>query len=271
MVMDKLDGSLGVLYPLPDGGHAVATRGSFVSEQALWATEHWREQYAHRFTPNPAWTYLFEVIIPWNRVVLDYGNFEGLVLLGAVETVTGRSVPLERAGEFWPGKMAEVLPYPTFGAALAAPPRPNAEGFVIWAPHRDERVKLKQDDYKRLHKLLTGVNGRHIWEVLAAGQDPVTAFAGAPDEFHEWVRAVIADLQGQYAAVEAAARADHARILAALPEGWGRREFAQAATATANSALQFLLLDGRPLDAVIWKQLRPAATDTFRLVTSDAD
>lgn len=35
---DKLDGSLGILYLNPDGNIEVATRGSFVSDQALHAT-----------------------------------------------------------------------------------------------------------------------------------------------------------------------------------------------------------------------------------------
>src|SRR4051812_9325678 len=38
IAVDKLDGSLGILYPTPDGP-AVATRGSFTSDQAVHATE----------------------------------------------------------------------------------------------------------------------------------------------------------------------------------------------------------------------------------------
>lgn len=36
VVTDKADGSLGIIYPTPDGP-AVATRGSFASDQALHA------------------------------------------------------------------------------------------------------------------------------------------------------------------------------------------------------------------------------------------
>ncbi len=46
IVTDKQDGSLGILFPTGDGGHAVATRGSFASEQAQHATVLWQERYA---------------------------------------------------------------------------------------------------------------------------------------------------------------------------------------------------------------------------------
>lgn len=59
-VTDKLDGSLGIIYPTPDGP-AVATRGSFASEQALHATQVLRSRYS-AWQPNPEWTYLVEII-----------------------------------------------------------------------------------------------------------------------------------------------------------------------------------------------------------------
>src|SRR3954469_17993310 len=82
-VTDKADGSLGVLFPTPDGW-AVATRGSFDSEQARHATKVWRSRYAGSFQPPEGLTLLFEIIYPGNRIVLDYGDLDDLVLLGAV-------------------------------------------------------------------------------------------------------------------------------------------------------------------------------------------
>ncbi|MDW6066158.1 RNA ligase [Streptomyces sp. FXJ1.4098] len=54
VVTDKLDGSLGILYPLPGGGHAITTRGSFASDQALHATKIWQERYADTASIKPA-------------------------------------------------------------------------------------------------------------------------------------------------------------------------------------------------------------------------
>jgi len=43
-VTDKMDGSLGILYDGPDGP-AIATRGSFSSDQALHATKVYQDRY----------------------------------------------------------------------------------------------------------------------------------------------------------------------------------------------------------------------------------
>lgn len=270
VVMDKIDGSLGVLFHGPDGEPLLATRGSFVSDQARWATEHYQASYADKFTPNPKWTYLFEIVADWNRIVLTY-DFEGLILLGAVDTETGATVPLEQAAEGWPGPVTTVFPYTTLADALAAPDRVNAEGFVIWSPARDDRVKVKQEDYKRLHKLLTGVNARHVWEVLAGGEDPVVVFAEAPDEWHSWVRGVVDELRAEFDAVVRDAQAGHDQVMAQLPEGWQRRDYALLASRHPLRPLLFLLLDGRPLDEAVWKMVRPSGESTFTMVSGDAD
>src|SRR5437016_6113784 len=57
-VTEKVDGSLGVLYPSGDNW-AIATRGSFTSEQANRATVLYQRAYAD-FRPEPGRTYLFE-------------------------------------------------------------------------------------------------------------------------------------------------------------------------------------------------------------------
>lgn len=72
-VTDKADGSLGIYYPTVDGP-AVATRGSFAGEQAQHATALYRVQYQGKWAPVDGWTYLFEIVYPQNRIVLDYGR-----------------------------------------------------------------------------------------------------------------------------------------------------------------------------------------------------
>lgn len=218
VVTDKLDGSLGILYP-GDHGYQIATRGSFTSEQALHATEVFQERYAD-WQPDDDLTYLFEIIYPENRVVLDYGDLDDVVMLTAVETDTGRL----RIPHGWPGDWVQVHVWATLGDALQAPPRPNAEGYVVYIPRTGAMVKLKQDDYVALHRIMTGTNARHVWEVAAVqacyllirepkhwasylGIDPARAeevlalgddwLAGVPDEFYEWIQDVIETAQDQ--------------------------------------------------------------------------
>ncbi len=86
---EKYDGSLGVSY-MVDGRWAIASRGSFMSDQALKASALLDDKYAAaKKHMNPAYTYLFEIIYPDNRIVVDYGATEELRLLALVDTQTG--------------------------------------------------------------------------------------------------------------------------------------------------------------------------------------
>jgi RNA ligase len=271
VVMDKRDGSLAISYLRPDGSLAIATRGSFTSDQANWANTFYQRTYADRFAPNPDVTYLYEIIAPFNRIVLDYGDTEDLVLLGAVDKRTGQSLPLSDAARGWPGPTVDVYPHTTLREVLTAPDRENAEGFVLWNPRTDERCKYKQDDYKTLHRLLTNTTPKHVWEVLSSGQNPDEVFAAAPDEFHTWLRTVVTDLQGQHARQFAAAQDAYTTVLAGLPDGWGRKEFALAAQTSPHRSLLFILLDGRSIDEAIWRNVKPSGVSTVRHVSADAD
>ena len=103
-VFEKLDGSLGILYPTGTR-YAIATRGSFTSDQALRASMLLQERYVD-FVPEPGYTYLFEIIYPDNRIVVDYGGVEGLVFLCAVDNVTGANVFEFGGSGDWPGLKA---------------------------------------------------------------------------------------------------------------------------------------------------------------------
>lgn len=272
VVMEKADGSLGISYPRPDGTLAIATRGSFTSEQAEWANRLYAARYADRFAAQPDLTYMFEIIAPFNRVVVDYGDQEDLILLGAVETSTGRSVPLERAAAGWPGPVIEVHGHTSLREVLEAPARDNAEGFVLWDPETDERIKYKYEDYKRLHRYLTSTTPKHVWEVLSAGEDPAVVFAAAPDEFHVWLKDVAADLNRRFAERDASVREQFAGVTGRLPDGWQRKDFAAAVSRSPDKSLLFLMLDGRPLDEMIWRDLRPTGPgSSVRTVSPAAD
>ena len=61
----------------------------------------------------------------------------------------------------------------------------------------DERVKIKYAEYVRLHRIVTGLNARTVWEVLVTGGDLDELTEPLPDEFHAWVRGVAAELTAQ--------------------------------------------------------------------------
>ena len=256
-VTDKLDGSLGIVYPWGGQLH-VATRGSFTSEQAIKATGILRRQYPY-WAPPQGVTALFEIIYPANRIVLDYGAIEDLILLGSVHISSGETFTPEETR--WNGARADTYPYATFAEALAAPMRKNAEGYVVHFRDSDVRIKIKQADYVALHKIVTGWNERTIWEMLATGKDYASLLAGVPDEFHTWAMSIAESLNEQFDFLIGGAHAEHSAILDSLPEGYERREYAQAAAARPNfRPALFQLLDGKDITEWAWKKIRPTFT-----------
>lgn len=248
-VYEKLDGSLGILYWLGDAPF-LATRGSFVSAQAQRATRIFRERYAH-LPFERAHTYLFEIIYPENRIVVDYGATEELFLLAVIETATGRELPLPQLG------VPVVRRYDGISDfnQLLAQPGANREGFVVRF-QSGLRVKLKFEDYKRLHKLLTGISARHIWEALREGRELTEILERVPDEFYQWVRALETGLREQYAQIEEQARRDF-KVLR------DRKETAGYFQTCANPGILFSMLDGKDYSQQIWKLLRPKGEGTF--------
>ncbi|GAB1694129.1 RNA ligase [Krasilnikovia sp. M28-CT-15] len=258
-VTDKADGSLGVIFR--DGDSlAVATRGSFASDQAKHATTLLRSRYPG-FTPPDGLTVLVEIVYPENRIVIDYGGLNDLILLGAVEIATGRTRgPAAVPG--WPGPVVDTFGYATLAEALAAPPRAGREGLVVHLTDTDERVKIKYDEYVRLHRLVTGLTPRTVWEVLAAGDGLDALTEPLPDEFHAWVRDVAAELTAAVDALIAEVEAEYARIVADLPPGWSRREFAAQAVRSPHRGALFLRLDGKDYRPGLWQAVRPAGDRT---------
>src|SRR5688572_19702961 len=80
-IFEKMDGSMGSIYKLPNGEWAVATPGSMASPQAIEATKM-LANYNLNFIPEGV-TVVVEIIYPENRIVVDYKDRRELVMLAA--------------------------------------------------------------------------------------------------------------------------------------------------------------------------------------------
>lgn len=262
-VTDKKDGSLGILYQHPmTGDWKIATRGSFLSEQAIHATEVWNNKYSHITVPNDGLTCLFEIVYPANRIVLDYGQMDDLILLGSVHNKYGWYYgPNETASMInWTGPVTEVFEYRTANDCFKVH-RSNVEGLVIRCG--SEMVKLKQEDYVALHKLVTGLNARAVWERLKAGETRDSICASLPDEFHGFVDTVANELDSKFTKIYHGSHQSYCDVLnlmpgkSALPKSEWRKLFASYALKLPNHHLLFSYLDNRPVHDKIWDMIRP--------------
>lgn len=275
-VMDKADGSLGILYPMPRGEdgyqhYAIATRGSFTSEQAYLATfKIWNERYAERYETvlealDEAYTFLFEIIYPSNRIVLNYGDMEDLILLGAVQNENGYYFGPQYAKAIldWKGPVVETFEYNTISDALAHTDRPNAEGFVIRS--HNFMVKIKQPDYLELHRLVTNASPKTCWEQLRAGRSKSEIISNFPDEFHDYIGSMIDPLVEQFGArLEQILRGYQDLTLEVFDESdrdpfteIARGEYAKVFKRSQDARYYFLLLDGRSIGSVLWNEIKP--------------
>ncbi len=197
-VYDKMDGSLGILYWIIEkfeNGNIrphpfIATRGSFASDQALEATKIFREKYPFVGFDSEC-TYLFEIIYPENRIVVDYGDKRDLILLAIIDTATGEEIPLSQA----PDGLNVVTRYDGINVSKALDQFDKLsgtefEGLVIRFTPSNFRVKVKTEDYKKLHKLYTGISERDIWDCISSGIGLEEIVKVAPDEMFNWIKSV---------------------------------------------------------------------------------
>ncbi|HEY1457110.1 MAG TPA: RNA ligase [Solirubrobacteraceae bacterium] len=245
IVMEKMDGSLGILYYL-DGLPCIATRSSFTSRQAIEGTAMLSEQDLERLDGVTA---LFEIVYPSNRIVVDYGDRRELILLAAICHETGLDRPL-------PSYSGPVVQ--RYGQieidTLAAQEERNREGFVV-VFESGLRVKVKFAEYLRLHKIVTGVSARMIWESMRDGDDLDGLLLDLPDEIHRWISHTRASIQAAFEDELGRACA----VFEHRPASGERKSIAQYfAASDANTAVLFRMLDEKPFHDLIWKAIRPA-------------
>jgi len=269
LVTMKLDGSLGIVYFYGDEWW-VATRGSFDSDQARWATAWLRRNITLGFGFEDALvTPVTEIIYPENRIVVEYG-WEGLVLLSIVRKDTGRELD-RQACEDWATifHFRIVDKFDKSLAECAAEDNPNEEGYVLTydmgADVSPLKVKVKFAEYVRLHRILTGLNPKAIWELLAEKQESAVYLwledAKMPEGFKKWLSAWVTELQARYAKVEAEAKA----VFAGKPGGTRKDDALYFLKTPHLKAVLFLMLDGKDYSGTIWDQIKPKATDTFKV------
>lgn len=257
-VFEKMDGSLGILYWV-NNAPLLATRGSFTSDQAVKGSQM-LNKYPNAW--NQDYTYLFEIIYPENRIVVDYGKREELVLLAVINTLTGEEIAYEQMVSMYSDVVPVVKKFDyTNIEKIRSIIEDNAEGFVIRFKS-GVRTKIKFEEYKRLHKLVTGVNAKTIWELLKNNQPFDELLEKVPDEFFKWVDDTATNLRRQFVVIQGKCFED----LEKIKKLETRKD--QAFWLKANSkypGIVFSMLDNKPtFNEGIWKLIRPHADKPYK-------
>lgn len=298
-VTDKLDGSY-LAVSLYKDELIVNTRASFESEQALVAKAiiDSRPDYQVALRAICAEsTAIFEVIYPANRIVLDYKGLVDIVFIGAIATFeltdgTQLWTPADKLN--WPGRSVEHFECSSYAEAIAMPPRKNAEGIVIYFERTGERLKVKQEDYKRLHFIMTNCTAKRLWahiavnttkhlididkpkhwgsylqldpeiaqQVIAAGEDWLDKYiTNVPDEFYQWVQEKLVFFPAEVERLRAEAQAEFIRITNEV-DGDRAKYFAAIKKHPLRGLLD-RIFQGYSIELLLWMMVKPLHETPF--------
>ncbi len=137
----------------------------------------------------------------------------------------------------------------------------ESEGFVC-KYYNGMRVKIKSLDYKRLHKILTGISAKDIWISLRDKGNVDDIIDNIPDEFFKWVKKV--EMELTVSKLEIMSKAlDLTKEAMKIKDRKEQAEYIRNRTKGRDEGLMgiiFFLLDGR-LDKAefsAWKRVKPS-------------
>jgi RNA ligase len=256
-VYEKMDGSLGIVFWY-EGQWILATRGSFTSDQAIKGGKILKKYNTDIMFRHM--TFCFEIIYPENRIVLDYGDDEKLVMLGAFDK-WGKDYDITDWDE-WGFDVVKKYDGIKDFKELKAMVKDDQEGFVVKFTNGD-RVKVKGVEYLRLHKIMTNMSTTAVWECLKNGDDIETLLKDVPDEFYNKIKSYVKDLRYSYFQIseDAGKRFDY-KMYGKYNDKepiTDRKEYAGWVFTQPKhlSGVLFRMFDKKDYSEIIWKLIRP--------------
>lgn len=178
VVSDKLDGSLGIFWEY-NGHWGVASKGSFSSEHAQWAT-NWLanhiEEHGALVWPK-GYTPVFEMIAESVQThVINYNGVEDLILIALVNNETGEELPPMALESYAKRNDLRVVTFYRMNLAGAMGlDREGHEGFVFTYPVPGKaplKLKVKHPTFKVHQKWVYHLTPKRVLEALMNG-DPI--------------------------------------------------------------------------------------------------
>jgi RNA ligase len=195
-----------------------------------------------------------------NRIVVDYGDYEGLVLLGTFDT-SGKEYDIEMWREYGFDVVKKYDGIKDFNQ-LKSMIKNDQEGFVVKFSNGD-RIKVKGVEYLRLHKIMTNMSTTAVWECLKNGDDIETILKDVPDEFYEKIKSYVRDLRYSFFQIsEDAGKKFDGKMYGKYNDKepiTDRKEFAEWVFTQPKhmSGILFRMFDKKDYSEIIWNLIRP--------------
>jgi RNA ligase len=251
-VFEKYDGSMIQVFWYEDNV-IVASRGSFTSQHALWAAELLNNKPVEAI--QKGYTYIFELIHPENRIVVNYGDTKDLILL-SIRDVEG-DIWLSNVENYFTVlneyKIANLTRWKHL-KNLAKMNDSNREGYVILFAS-GERVKVKFEEYVELHKIYTGLTNKHVWEAVRYKRYD-ELIDKLPDEMYQ----AVSDLYHEMYNAKKKIKRDAGVDFLNRPNHADRKEFAEWAKKQRHPSIMFALYDADfdLVNDIAWVKVKPA-------------
>lgn len=172
-ITEKADGSTIIVSKVNDE-FLINTNGSFDSDQALIAKNLIDAKYGvFKSNASDDMTYIFELIHPQDPHVLDYGDEEKLLLIGARELKSGELVLYNELKDIAKSLELEVVDsvetnINTLIEDMSRSDYINKEGYVIHiiTPSENVMLKLKYAEFFKMHSLVSETTPKNILHCL---------------------------------------------------------------------------------------------------------
>jgi len=226
-ILTKEDGSLIVAFYHSGSWHTI-TRGSWKSTQAISA----KALIGDNFCGLKTKTYCFELVGPSNVNVTRAYDKDKLILLGVIETDMGNELTYEElcahANELG-FEVPNSFSVQEFDIVkLKNETNPNFEGVVL-CNKQGQRCKVKTQTYILLHRTLTGLTQRRIFDLWLHKKSGIAVddeIAKIPDEFFAEINTGIVNIESSWVAYYKLVMEEWEHAKELIAQGMIRRDIA---------------------------------------------
>lgn len=294
-VTEKLDGSMGTYwkYEEADGivHEGIATKGSFHSEQAEWATawlaKHYIDGSKELTHFGHAWpkgyTPMFEIIaqeVQSHPVHYDATMDNQLILTACINNETGEELSLIDLGYWaWLNNIQCVEHFDKTVGKVLNEDRKNKEGYVLtWARTGQPplKVKVKHESFLLIQKISHNATPKHILQALIDGraEDVQRWMETESPELNQFVRGWFMRFSEAFGKIGLKVRET---VIKAKTSCTTRKETALFLAKKENvlyASAAFAMIDEKDWGKVVWKMIKESIAneeDVFFMKDDETD